>query len=344
MTPSRNAVSAASDTDSPPQATHRGSETTSSDALPRYMNHAHFVRIKLPDMRNGAPAILLKDSPPRVRVITVVLLRFKGEPTGEPKQQPKKGLWPEERKNYMKKLAAWLAMFALIAACSTAFAGDDKSDKAVGNLGNPGVLPPQSMAFGKSYGEWSKEWWLYTMPKGLDVNPFGYGTDGTLGQSGNVWLLGGTFVGPWDNTITRDITIPAGTALFFPVMNVECSTIETEASGFHGDNEAELRECAKGWADQMVAGNWGPLFCIVDGVVLQNVEQYRCSTPLINITLPAMAADNNIFFVPVAEGTQVSSVGDGIYIMLTPLAVGTHSLVIPNVSYTIHVVPASELE
>jgi hypothetical protein len=244
----------------------------------------------------------------------------------------------------MKKLPAWLAMFALIAACSAAFADNGKAAKAAGNLGNPGVAPPQSMAYGKSYGEWSKEWWLYTMPKGLDVNPFGFGTDGTLGQSGKVWFLGGTFVGPWDNTISREITIPAGTALFFPIMNVECSTIETEASGFHGDNEAELRECAKGWADQMVAGNWGPLYCIVDGVVLNNVEQYRCSTPLISITLPALAADNNIFFVPVAEGTQVSSVGDGIYIMLAPLAVGTHSLVIPNVSYTIHVVPASELE
>ena len=39
--------------------------------------------------------ILLKDSPLRARVITVVLLRFKGEPTEEPKQQTK---WASARR------------------------------------------------------------------------------------------------------------------------------------------------------------------------------------------------------------------------------------------------------
>src|SRR5512147_858488 len=134
----------------------------------------------------------------------------------------------------MRKLVICLTAVLLAVACSTAFAGMGNADKQVGNLGNPGVAPPQSRPYGMSYSQWSTAWWLYAMTKPLDANPFGYATDGTIGQSGPVWFLGGTFTGV--NTI-REITVPAGTALFFPVMDVECSTIETPESGFHGDNE-----------------------------------------------------------------------------------------------------------
>ncbi len=238
----------------------------------------------------------------------------------------------------MKKLASVLATVLLIGACSVAFAGKGNSAKQVGNLGNPGVAPPQSMAYGKSYSEWSMAWWVYAINLPLDENPFGHGTDGTIGQSGPVWFLGGTFVGS-PSTIERTLTIPAGTALFFPVMDVECSTIETPESGFHGSNEAELRACAKGWADQQGAGVFGPLFCKVDGVELKNLTAYRFATPLMYFVLPAMDADNNIFYMPIAEGQEVYSVGDGYYILLNPLAIGEHTIEFPGIHYTIQVSP-----
>ncbi len=207
-----------------------------------------------------------------------------------------------------------------------------------GNLGNPGVAPPQSMPYGKSYSEWSLEWWLYAMPLPLSINPFGYGTDGTLGQSGKVWFLGGTFTGA---NLVREVTVPAGTALFFPVMNAECSTLEPDP--FYGYDEASLRACANGWTDRQVAGEFGPLFCKVDGVELKNIEQYRCQTTLIDIIIPATpAGDNNLFWVPVAEPTPVKSVGDGVYVFLYPLAVGTHTLEFPGIQYTIHVTPEAQ--
>ncbi len=236
----------------------------------------------------------------------------------------------------MKKFVSYLTALLLIAACATAFAGNGNVQKAVGNLGNPGVAPPQSMPYGKSYSEWSMEWWIYAITTPLDVSPFGYGTDGTLGQSGPVWFLGGTFTGV--NT-TREITVPAGTALFFPVMDVECSTIETAASGFHGNNPAELRACAAGWADRQVAGEFGALFCTLDGVALKNVTQYRFATPLMHFILPASAANNNIFGMPVADGQEVYSVGDGVYILLQPLSVGVHTLEFNSIQYTITVSP-----
>jgi hypothetical protein len=243
------------------------------------------------------------------------------------------------KERHMKKFATHLTALLLIAACSTAFAGNGNAAKGVGNLGNPGVAPPQSMPYGKSYSEWSMEWWLYTMPVPLSINPFGYGTDGSFGQSGPVWFLGGTFTGA---NLVREITIPTGTALFFPVMNAECSTLEPPDSGFHGDDEASLRACANSWADRMAAEEFGPLFCKVDGVELKNIAQYRSQTPLIDITLPATpAGDNNIFWVPVDEPTHVLSVGDGYYIMLKPLPVGTHTLEFQGIHYTIHVAPHS---
>jgi len=236
----------------------------------------------------------------------------------------------------MKKMVTCLMALLLIAACSSAFAGPQPAKKPVGNLGNPGVAPPQSMPYGKSYSEWSMAWWVYAITTPLDISPFGYGTDGTVGQSGHVWFLGGTFTGV--NT-TREITIPSGVALFFPVMDVECSTIETPESGFHGDNEGELRACAAGWADRQVSGEFGALFCTVDGVALNNVTQYRFATPLMHFILPASPANNNIFGVPLAEGQEVYSAGDGVYILLHPLPVGTHTLEFNSIHYTIHVAP-----
>ncbi len=235
----------------------------------------------------------------------------------------------------MKKLAAWLMAWAVAALCTTASAGNGNAGKAVGNLGNPGVAPPQSKPYGKSYSEWSMEWWLYAASLPLSINPFGHGTDGTIGQSGPVWFLGGTFTG--DNTV-RQITVPAGKALFFPVMDVECSNIE--APPFFGSNEAELRVCAKAFADDQIAGVYGPLFCRLDGVDIKNVTAYRFATPLMQLTFPeAVPASDNFFAVDIAAGQTVYSVGDGVYLLLNPLPVGVHTLEFPSIQYTITVSP-----
>lgn len=240
----------------------------------------------------------------------------------------------------MKKLAGWLSAVLLIATTAVTFAGKGNEMKAVGNMGNPGVAPPQSMPYGKSYSEWSMAWWVYAITTPLDVSPFGYGTDGTLGQSGPVWFLGGTFTAPWAPEIHyRNVTVPPGTALFFPIWDAECSTIETPESGFHGNNEAELRACSAGWADRAQAGDFGPLACKVDGVELKNLGAYRAATPLMYFVLPASAADNNIFAVPVTDGQSVYSVGDGFYVLLKPLSVGIHTIEFQNIHYTITVSP-----
>ena len=47
----------------------------------------------------------------------------------------------------------------LLAAALPALAGK-------GNAGNPGILPPQCVAYGKTYADWSVKWWqwVFSLP------------------------------------------------------------------------------------------------------------------------------------------------------------------------------------
>jgi len=91
-----------------------------------------------------------------------------------------------------------------------------------------------------------------------------------------VWFLGGTFVttvnpsGTVVGVANRNCPVPAGTALFFPIINTECSMLEG-----NGTTDAELRECAKFFQDHAI-----DLECMIDGVPLQNLESYRARFPL----------------------------------------------------------------
>src|SRR5262245_30922229 len=85
---------------------------------------------------------------------------------------------------------------------------------------NPGVLPPHSEAFGKTYAEWSVRWWRWLLSQPFDSNPTidTSGTDCANGQSGPVWFLAGS---PVKSAITRACDVPAGKAVLFPIINYE---------------------------------------------------------------------------------------------------------------------------
>ena len=210
----------------------------------------------------------------------------------------------------MKKTLTWLGVVILIAAgSSAAFAAGGKSEQATGNLGNPGVLPPQSHAFGKTYAEWSAAWWQWVLAMPVDQNPMYDETGDRIanGQSGDVWFLAGVI--NVSGTAVRESTVPAGKALFFPVINNECSTLE--APPFHGDNYAELASCAQ-------AMHVGNLYATIDGVPVQNLDKYFVVSPLYDISLPA----DNILGLPGPQTGQSATYGA--WLMLAPLNVGTH--------------------
>jgi hypothetical protein len=217
-----------------------------------------------------------------------------------------------------------------------------------GNL-NPGVMPPQSKAFGKTYGEWGAAWQQWAFNTTTENCPV---TDTTgeralVGQSGQVYFLAGTFgqnLGtPWEapNPVTRNVTIPAGTALCMPINN--WGLVYPEDNPFAG-----VPADATTWEEAMpyfyaalnAAYDNTPescLVCEVDGVTIKNLRSYRAQSEPFMIYAPAVNVQNDLmdYFVygeiPPPPGTFYAegwhhSVSDGYYVILAPLSAGQHTI------------------
>jgi hypothetical protein len=180
---------------------------------------------------------------------------------------------------------------------------------------NPGVIPPGSNPYGQSYAQWSAAWWRWLWSAPAATNP---GLDSTgdfvnYGQSGPVWFLAPNYgFGAVD---VRYATIPAGRALFIELAGF-FSSFELGDGPTVDDLIAAVSAAADG-IQQVVFE--------VDGVALENVENYRFQSPLFEYTLPEESMFN-FFGLPTPPGTYYPGVSDGYYVMLTPLPVGEHTL------------------
>lgn len=165
----------------------------------------------------------------------------------------------------------------------------------------PRILPPDGRHYGKTYGEWSAAWWQWLAPQrpGEEI------TCGP-GPTAGGWFGGGPSS---DVLITLVCTMPADTALFFPVIAAECSEAEGD-----GTTEAELRACATELADAITVAE-----AIIDGGAMQDMSRYRVQSPLFTFTLP----EDNGFN---ARPGPSPAVADGYWLMLAPLSVGAHTV------------------
>lgn len=121
------------------------------------------------------------------------------------------------------------------------------------------VLPAQSHAFGKTYGAWSAAWWQYVEAQPVASNPLTdtTGADCRIAQSGPVFFLVG---GSGETSITRDeCTVPAGKALFFPLINA----FDVEP----GLTPLEVWEELEGAFDPITA-----LHASIDGKAVRNLD------------------------------------------------------------------------
>ena len=209
----------------------------------------------------------------------------------------------------------------LLRAYSAAQAGS-----AAGNSANAGVLPPASSPYGQTCGEWSAQWWQWALSIPADRNPLldPTGQDAAIGQTGNVWFLAGTAGG----TAERAVTVPAGKALFFPILNtvyVSCcgdppwdqpyTDATTTPPTPYPTFEAYIRFTLKSQLDAVVG-----LACEIDGRAVQDIAAARCQSPSFMVQLP----EGNLFGID--PGTYGPSAADGYYLMLAPLRPGTHTL------------------
>src|SRR5947209_3304543 len=80
---------------------------------------------------------------------------------------------------------------------------------------NSRVYPTTAKLFGKSYAQWSAQWWKWALALPVEGHPFiepGFDCNSANnGQSGPVWFLGLSSMPP---LVERSCTIPADTAVF----------------------------------------------------------------------------------------------------------------------------------
>jgi hypothetical protein len=184
-----------------------------------------------------------------------------------------------------------------------------------------GVFKPNSNSYGNTYGEWSARWWQWVLsiPEATNPNLDPTGANCAEGQAGQVWFLAGTFGGP----ATRDCTVPAGRALFFPLLNTVFGAAvgDCEPTGLGPCIVNDLRAGAAGNVD-----NPKTLEASVDGVQLKNLIDFRVQSPVFLLTLP----EDAVFGLP--SGTFTPQVSDGYWLMLAPLSPGMHTIHFKGVS------------
>jgi hypothetical protein len=195
--------------------------------------------------------------------------------------------------------------------------------------------------YGKTYPQWSAAWWQWALAIPVHAPPVTgpvnhplvdlTGAKCGVGQSGPVWFLGAALIEtgttPPPEIVRDHCTVPKSKALFFPLMNVECTGVELPA--FCGP----LNQTVEG-AREFIGGivdNAGNLAAAVDGVQIPISSQFRVGStnPSFCVTLPKDDALNWIEGDPdhpFPRGPSCDTVDDGYYLMLAPLSPGAHTL------------------
>ena len=218
-------------------------------------------------------------------------------------------------------LLVCLALVPLLAGCGGLDAGGAGPVSSV----NPGVYPPSSTPFGKTYGEWAAVWWQWAMALPAAHHPVfdTTGADAALAQSGPVWYLAATGGG---GVYERTCTAPAGKGVLVPIMPW------IFAIPMDGTTDGEILRGARTAVDHVTE-----VEADLDGVVMTGLWSYRAESPYFGYDAPP----GDQCWVPDYGGTH-RAVADGYWLVLKPLAPGPHTLhfrakcvfpaVYPNVS------------
>jgi hypothetical protein len=184
-----------------------------------------------------------------------------------------------------------------------------------------GVYKPDSKPFGKTYAEWSATWWQWAFQQpatngaGAAIHPLldttGANFNAAASTSGDVIFLGGS-LGP-ASPLTRTITIPSGKAILFPMINVFADT----TGGWTIDSMRAAMTSAPAKVTNVLAE--------IDGQAVAGAHDYHFASAQFSAALP----DHNIYQYwgnPIPAATTMPYLADGFWIMLAPLAKGSHTL------------------
>jgi hypothetical protein len=177
----------------------------------------------------------------------------------------------------------------------------------VNNRINCQVFDPNSRPYGKPYSEWCEKWikWGLSIPRMINPITDNTGENCAKMQEGPVWFLAGTF----GTSAKRKCTIPSTKAIFFPIIEKECSFAE----------EGEQLKTEEGLVAraELLMDLVSFMEVTVDGIYLQNLKQYRARSKVFDLTFP----QDNVYGV---KPGPTRSVTDGYWVFLKPLPIGKH--------------------
>ncbi|MEP6574508.1 MAG: hypothetical protein ABJD11_17535 [Gemmatimonadota bacterium] len=214
-----------------------------------------------------------------------------------------------------------LAVVAASACDTTSPAGDAGSALAPRTNAASIALafPDNARPYGTSTVDWSVNWWRWALSAPTAVNPILdlTGADCGVGQQGPVWYLASIITGSG----TRTCTIPHGKALGINLSGI-LNDYPCPDPNFHPAPGESLQEFltagAKGVVD-LVDG----LTLTVDGQSVEGLFARRNTSRLIHFTGDSSLQTSIDGCI---TGTEQSAVVDGYFIILKPLAGGSHSI------------------
>ena len=192
------------------------------------------------------------------------------------------------------------------------------------------VLPPSSLPYGYSYQEWSAKWWQWTLGQSTNnLELVGY-SGICEGPASRVAFLAGVYI-PGSGGIsieTNHVTILADTPLFFPILSIWVDNTGCPTNTFTSLTADELAAEA--------AGDWSAVTvttCTIDGVPVAGLDNptntaYLVQSPPFSYTTAEHGTVLADFGEPCIPGglTVYPAVADGVYLMLSPLSPGKHSI------------------
>lgn len=180
--------------------------------------------------------------------------------------------------------------------------------QAYGSFENTDLLSKDSVPYGIGYGDWLAKWWQWYIgiPK-KDHPNYNFTPDKcALHQEGPVWFLPN--IPESKSTVVHNCNVPVGKAIAFVIETGEC---DLGMGGMKTDQD--LIPCATKGNDYVTP------HASVDGIKIENLNQYRVRSNFFNITIPS----NNIY--DAGAGT-VRAFSSGYLIILKPLPPGKHTI------------------
>ncbi len=203
---------------------------------------------------------------------------------------------------------------------------------------------PDNPELGTSQAQLTTDWWQWSYSIPAAQSPFNDTTGEFAGinQSGSVFFLTGALFGvpggqSLTEPITRNITVNAGTEIFFPVVNVEWDNVQLkEFYGLPALTPSELRHLNE--ANMKTTTG---MFLVIDGKTLFSnadwndcrVQSFRQVTPDpkgFSYTIPGPEADKNVLNLPWSvtdngQGLIKGGMSDGIWAALE-FSPGQHTI------------------